>query len=60
MADDAQTDTRAANIARAFHRGFVTRHSGTVTGMMAYGIERGSFHRVNPMGLPWLLGTGDG
>ena len=60
MADDAQTDRRAANIARAFHRGFVTRHSGTVTGMMADGIARGSVRRLDPMGLPWLLGTGDG
>ena len=60
MADDAQTDRRAVNIARALDRSFITRHSGAVTGMMTYGIERGSVRRLDPMGLPWLLGIGDG
>ena len=51
----AEVAQQLPDVARAFHGGFITRHYGTVTGMISDGIARGSFRRVDPMGLQHLI-----
>lgn len=51
----AEVAQQLPDVAQAVHGGFITRHYSTVTGMISDGIARGSFRRVDPMGLQHLI-----
>ncbi len=43
------------SVAQAFHGGFITRQYGIVTGMIEDGIARGSFDRLDTLGMQHLI-----
>ncbi len=51
----AEVAATIPEIAQAFHSGFIARHYATVTGMIEDGITRGSFARVDPLGMQHLI-----
>jgi AcrR family transcriptional regulator len=51
----AEVAQQLPEVAQAFHGGFISRHYGTVTGMIADGIARGSFRSVDPTGMQHLI-----
>jgi AcrR family transcriptional regulator len=51
----AEISATIPEVAQAFHSGFIARHYATVTGMIEDGIARGSFARVDPLGMQHLI-----
>jgi AcrR family transcriptional regulator len=51
----AEISATIPEVARAFHSGFIARHYATLTGMIEDGIARGSFARVDSLGMQHLI-----
>lgn len=51
----AEVAQQLPEVAQAFHGGFISRHYAAVTAMVEDGIARGSFEKIDPLGMQHLI-----